>query len=56
MDGQTYLPLMMEWSSATMDVTPAQAGVQESREGYWIPAFAGMTWSVPWFNGLFNHQ
>jgi len=46
---------MIEWPYATMDVTPAQAGVQESHGRHWIPApdqvegrlCAGMTWSVP---------
>ncbi len=37
-------------------VTPAEAGVQETRVKAWIPACAGMTIMVAEFNWLFNPQ
>jgi len=48
--------LIFEWTNATGIVTPAKAGVQEHREKAWIPAFTGMTESVPCFDRPFNHQ
>ncbi len=47
---------MFERSNAIDNVTPAQAGVQERPGEHWIPACAGMTESVPWFDWPFDRQ